>query len=681
MKKFAAIIITIMSVISCTNLDEILEQLRDHEARIQALEAQCRQLNSNVEAIQAILKALEQNDYITDITKITEAGVEIGYSITFAKGGTINIYHGSNGADGAAPKIGIRKAQDGEYYWTADEEWLTDENGEMIPAVVPDDPDGKYITPLFRVSEGVWYVSFDGGNTWVTLESIMEEEPEPLFKEVTQDEGHVYFSLYDGSVVTIPTRDPYTENCTMVPYIEIGPINQQGGFGVQDWKLAYYRTPKYLRNLSDKIDITAAADCDVDICQYDKSFGYIRHIDFTSVKAGTMKTFILDSKCRYVRLMIRKDASIPDFPKPHIEVGNVAREETYVVRPSDNGYQRLVIPVKVSSPDLTSDESWEVQAEGEIMKDYGLLVLPETYSNIGNPTRLIIYCHGAGVNYPSSISRFSSSNLQPEYWLKEGYAVMDIEGNPFDNTNEHFYIPQARQAYEAAYNWVINTYNICKDGVFIGGRSMGGGMCFELLHSHIPVLAACPLAPCTNPLWIWSYISSDRKKFCAEKMGFTGTPPSWGSSKKLTDEEYQYLYDNFDNLVRCTPFWRGIENLPDKDVLFGVGHLSANLKYDEAEDALYSSLRYKAKAPIKIFSSYEDNVVPYQRNCLQMYTMLKNAGQVCELRMFHTDAGAPHHFELQDSRYLTEVTTIYGETMQAPLVYVEMLEFWRRYEP
>ena len=86
-----------------------------------------------MEAIQTILKALEQNDYITDITKITEAGVEIGYSITFAKGGTVNIYHGSNRADGAAPKIGIKKAQDGEYYWTADEEWLTDENGEMIP--------------------------------------------------------------------------------------------------------------------------------------------------------------------------------------------------------------------------------------------------------------------------------------------------------------------------------------------------------------------------------------------------------------------------------------------------------------------------------------------------------------------------------------------------------------------
>lgn len=67
MKKFAAIIITIMSVISCTNLDEILEQLRDHEERIQALEAQCRQLNTNIGALQTIVAALQENDYVTNV--------------------------------------------------------------------------------------------------------------------------------------------------------------------------------------------------------------------------------------------------------------------------------------------------------------------------------------------------------------------------------------------------------------------------------------------------------------------------------------------------------------------------------------------------------------------------------------------------------------------------------------
>ena len=682
MKKLIIIITALLSALACTNLDDILEQLRDHEERIQKLEALCTQLNSNVEAIQTILTALEQNDYITDITKITEAGIEIGYSITFAKGGTVNIFHGSNGSDAPSPQIGIRKDSDGEYYWTSNNEWLTDESGEKIPASVPNDPDGKYITPSFRIAEGVWYISYDGGNTWQVIKKEEEEVAPPLFLDVTYDSDYVYLTLGDGSEIVIPIKNQQNEGYTKSPYVEIGPINNSGGFGVYDWGLAYYRTPRFMSTVTSEVTLCVSSDCEVQIAQYDKDFAFLGLTSWTVLKTDQDKKFTLKSNCKYIRLMFRKNSSICDFPKPHVIVKNVGAEDFYNIRPSDNGYQQLTIPVNVSGTNTSDDDSWELQDLGTYMKDYGLLVLPETYSNIGKPTRLIIYCHGAGINYPSTVTRFSSSShVQPEYWLKEGYAVMDIEGNPFDNTNEHFYIPQARQAYESAYNWVINAYNICQDGVFVGGRSMGGGMCFELLQSHIPVLAACPLAPCTNPLWMWSTTTAARKSFCAEKMGFIGPQPEWTSGKKLTDEEFQYLYDNFDYLVRSTPFWRGIENLPDKDVLFSVSHISPSVKYDETEAALYSTLRYKAKAPVKIFSSYEDNVVPYRRNSELMYQMMKNAGQVCELRLFHTDASSPHNFEVQDSRHLTEVTTVYGETMQAPLVYVEMLQFWRRYEP
>jgi lysophospholipase L1-like esterase len=170
-----------------------------------------------VEAIQTILTALEQNDYVTDIVKVMEDGVEVGYSITFAKGGTVTIYHGtdgSDGKDGAAPQISIKKAQDGEYYWTADGEWMTDENGEMIPAVVADDPDGEYITPLFRVADGKWYVSVDNGNSWEEInnpghideeDSESESEADSVFSKVdTSNEEYVIFTLSDGTQFKIP---------------------------------------------------------------------------------------------------------------------------------------------------------------------------------------------------------------------------------------------------------------------------------------------------------------------------------------------------------------------------------------------------------------------------------------------------------------------------------------------
>ena len=207
MKRLFIIITAILSAVSCANLDEIWEELRDHEERIEKLETECVRLSRNIEAIQIILEALKENDYITDIVKIMEDEVEVGYSITFAKSGTITIYHGADGSNGTAPKIGIRKASDGEYYWTSNDEWLTDESGEKIPAAVPNNPDGKYITPSFRIAEGIWYISYDNGNTWLELGHDGEEnEGEEFFQDVTYDENNVYITLADGTLVKIPRK-------------------------------------------------------------------------------------------------------------------------------------------------------------------------------------------------------------------------------------------------------------------------------------------------------------------------------------------------------------------------------------------------------------------------------------------------------------------------------------------
>ena len=214
--------------------EAILEQLRDHESRIQKLETLCNQLNSNIEAVQTIIQAQNSRDYVTDIVKIMENGVEVGYSITFAQSGTVTIYHGSDGADGAAPKIGIRKASDGEYYWTSDDEWMTDDQGEKIPASVPNDPDGKYITPSFRIAEGIWYISYDGGNTWQELEDISKDEEEgdgeggQFFTDVTYDDEYIYLTLRDGTLISIPRGLEAADKAVEYPFSYDGYLGPGG---------------------------------------------------------------------------------------------------------------------------------------------------------------------------------------------------------------------------------------------------------------------------------------------------------------------------------------------------------------------------------------------------------------------------------------------------------------------
>ena len=216
MKKHITLILTaLLAAISCTQFDDsaIWEELLDHRERIEKLEAECNRLNSNIEAMQAVLEALQTNDYVTGVTKIMEDGVEVGYSITFAKGGTITIYHGTDGSDGSTPKIGIKKASDGQYYWTSGDDWLLDDNGNRIPATVSD-PDANYITPQFRIVDGVWYISYDNGNSWREMES--GEEEAPLFSGVEVTADYIVFTMADGTQFMIPTWKAFEDTQRVV---------------------------------------------------------------------------------------------------------------------------------------------------------------------------------------------------------------------------------------------------------------------------------------------------------------------------------------------------------------------------------------------------------------------------------------------------------------------------------
>jgi hypothetical protein len=103
-------------------LDEYGETLKDHEQRISELEELCKQMNTNISSLQAIVAALQNNDYVTAVVPVVKDGATIGYTITFSKSQPITIYHGQDGKDGAdgkdgyTPQIGVKQDTDGIYY-------------------------------------------------------------------------------------------------------------------------------------------------------------------------------------------------------------------------------------------------------------------------------------------------------------------------------------------------------------------------------------------------------------------------------------------------------------------------------------------------------------------------------------------------------------------------------------
>ena len=246
MKKLLTLfaIVLAVGVSSCSKFDDsaiwdkLNEQeqtLNDHEKRIVALEELCKQMNTNINALQTLVEALEKRDYVTNVSPVRKDGEVIGYTISFADSDTITIYHGENGKDGAdgkdgyTPQIGVMKDTDGIYYWTLDGEWLLDGKGNKIQANGVNGIDGTDgsngedgtngvdgITPRLKIENDYWYVSYDEGSTWIELGKATGENGsngidgvggDSIFSSVTQDEEYVYFNLADGTMITLPKHD------------------------------------------------------------------------------------------------------------------------------------------------------------------------------------------------------------------------------------------------------------------------------------------------------------------------------------------------------------------------------------------------------------------------------------------------------------------------------------------
>lgn len=171
----------------------------------EALQRLCNETNTNLSSLQAIVTALQNNDYITSVDPLTEDGKIIGYTIKFAKSNPIVIYNGKDGADGNTPVIGVKEDTDGIYYWTLNGEFIV-VDGQKIKAQGADGSDGTDgTTPKLEIREGYWWISYNNGDSWEQLgKATGEDGKDGESIKITQDENNVYFELADGSIITIP---------------------------------------------------------------------------------------------------------------------------------------------------------------------------------------------------------------------------------------------------------------------------------------------------------------------------------------------------------------------------------------------------------------------------------------------------------------------------------------------
>lgn len=195
--------------VSCTDTSHLDKEIEDLKEAVAQLQQQCSSMNNSLEALDATLTALKNRDFVTSVNTVQGSdGKVTGYIITFVNQPTITIWLPEEKQEVIPPTpevhvpvISVKMAEDGQYYWTCDGEYITDAAGLRIPTGT----DGH--TPKLKVENKMWYVSYDGGLTWEYLADVPTQQVDGyVFSSVdTSDPTKVVITLADGQTITLPT--------------------------------------------------------------------------------------------------------------------------------------------------------------------------------------------------------------------------------------------------------------------------------------------------------------------------------------------------------------------------------------------------------------------------------------------------------------------------------------------
>lgn len=251
-----------------------------------------------------------------------------------------------------------------------------------------------------------------------------------------------------------------------------------------------------------------------------------------------------------------------------------------------------------------------VDIEGHTYYDCGLIALPDSYTETGEPTRLIVNCHGAGGTVTTDDSQIEQQMLT-KYLLANGYAVMDVNGLPEKfaelkgiDIRNNIGSPIALQSYIKAYYYCVDKFNLKKE-VFVHGGSMGGISSTNLVLSKaLPVIAQsgfCPVLDTYNQIFLNPWCGGLPK---------TALGKFYNLDK---DENGEFIYD--------------------EEKIAGHNPMGKCVKIEDKECVSYP-------VPVKFWQCEDDTTVRID-STKRFVAAIKNAGGIAELRTFPTGGHEP----------------------------------------
>ena len=291
--------------------------------------------------------------------------------------------------------------------------------------------------------------------------------------------------------------------------------------------------------------------------------------------------------------------------------------------------------------------------DGKTVTEEAMLLLPSNYDENGEPSRLIIDCHG----FTGSAEKLKTAYKHLQYWAHNGYAILEVDGGGSASGYCSMGNPGAVNGNVSAYEYVVSHYNIKTDGVFVKGGSMGGIVSENLVCSgRIPVIGhinECPAMSLYRQVYSYGWDPSNVKRvarfynFSFDKYNedngtsYTYDTFPWTNAKQeISDAERELFIDNFvDCVVPNCPIWKYMSCFDYETKTFKEGYEDFLTATDETRIAeMYNSITIDYPVPLAIYHGTGDRTVPFKYSQYMYNAIEKSSTGYCELHAYDTNS-------------------------------------------
>ena len=311
--------------------------------------------------------------------------------------------------------------------------------------------------------------------------------------------------------------------------------------------------------------------------------------------------------------------------------------------------EHFTVDVECSNPNINSYTGVDIDTlptAAVYHTDNAVLYLPTTYIQKGTPTKLVILCKQGASQVTPNTDMLSGMHIA-EYLIYLGYAILAVDGMP-DAWSTALSIDDTRvvgnyvavRSVKAAYDYVIEKYNIDSTGCFIFGRSQGGHYAQNVVDlAGIPVLAVAEQSPaCSMRYHQWDLaVSKTIGGITWSRVARLNIARIFGFPAVATNSELLALVYDSSKVAGYDPWTRNAENPYDGFVqnASGLWELPSNVTIEDI------TMKKYLKAPLKIWAAENDNRLGV--DVMKVFVKAaKNAGCECDLRLYTTGAHDIH---------------------------------------